>query len=80
MSDKDEDLQRVKQACETLGEFFDTVQIFATRFQPGEDDDPSAGTVNLNWGSGNYFARSGQVREWIVKQDARAKKDVQQEE
>lgn len=80
MSEKDIDMERVKRACADLGEHFDCCQIFVQRFQHGPDDDPEAGTVNINWGSGNYFARSGQIREWIIKQNERAKEDVRKEE
>lgn len=71
---KDEDVERVRKACEALGENYDSVQIFVTRHEPGELD----GTVNLNWGAGNYFTRSGQVREWLVKQDERAREEVRE--
>lgn len=71
---KDEDLDRVKRACETLGEHFDTVQIFVTRHEPGIED----GTINITWSEGNWFARYGQVREWLVKAEERTRKWVQQ--
>jgi hypothetical protein len=61
------DLERLKKAVSELGEHFDTVQIFATRYQSeGEGEE---GTVNANYGAGNWFARMGFVRDWLIKQD-----------
>lgn len=60
MADKDQDYERVKKACETLIEHFDTVQIFVTRHEASE-----GGTVNVKHGLGNYFARVGQVVDWL---------------
>jgi hypothetical protein len=48
-------------------EHFDTVQIFATRHVDSE-----TGTVGAQHGEGNWYARRGQVAEWLVKQDARS--------
>lgn len=76
MSAEDQEMQRVKDACNVLIEHFDTVQIFVTRYAPEED----CGTVNINYGAGNWFARYGQVCEWLVKQEARTKKGVARED
>ena len=70
---EDEDIERLRKACADLGEFFDNVQIFAARQEV-------EGTVNVNWGSGNWFARYGQVRQWVVKEDQRAKAEVDDDE
>ena len=76
MSDqKDQDLARLKQHAAAMAEHFDTVQIFATRHEQ------NAGTVHCAWGSGNFYARAGQVAAWLAKQDederdsARTKED-----
>jgi hypothetical protein len=61
MSAKNEDLERCQRACEALSEHFDTVHIFATRHEPGQE----GGTVNLSWGNGNWFARYGQISNWL---------------
>lgn len=58
----DEDLARLQQACESLGEHFDSIQIFATIHDP---DRGNGGTTNASWGSGNWFARKGQIEEWL---------------
>lgn len=65
MSNQDEDLERVKKATEGLMEHFDSVMIFCTRHEAGELD----GTINVRYGSGNWFARFGQVREWLLKEE-----------
>jgi len=76
MSEKDADLDRVKMAAESLGEHFDSVQIFVTRHEPENE----GGTVNVAWSVGNWFTRYGQVREWLIKADERTKKHIQDEE
>ena len=64
-TEREADLARIKKCCSELGEYFDAVEIFVTRHEAGED----GGTVNVNWGCGNWFARYGQIRAWIVKED-----------
>ena len=66
---KQADLDIVKNHTEALGEHFDHVQIFCGRHMPAEAE----GTVSVNWGSGNWFSRYGQVHEWMVYQDGRVK-------
>lgn len=62
----------IKRAMDLLGEHFDSVQVFVTRYMPAEVD----GTRNLNIGVGNWFTRYGQVREWLVRCDARTTKHI----
>lgn len=78
MSDEAEepDVEMLRRHVEQLGEHFDSVQIFATRHEAEIED----GTVSCNFGSGNWFARFGQVGEWLVKQDERSKQAVRDEE
>lgn len=56
------DLAIIKRHAAQLAEHFDSVQVFATR--KSED-----GTVNAQWGEGNWFARFGQVRAWLVQEE-----------
>jgi hypothetical protein len=63
-SEEEEDMKRIKEAAASLGEHFDTVQIFVTRH-----DADSIGSVNATYGSGNWFARLGLVRDWLIRQD-----------
>lgn len=58
----DADFEMVKKAAEALGEHFDGVQIFATRYEPD-------GTVTVNYGQGNYYARYGHVKGWCTRED-----------
>jgi hypothetical protein len=67
-SEKDPDLARVKAALETLSEHFESVHIFATRHDGG----PDGGTISVQRGVGNWFARRGQITEWLVKRDEEA--------
>lgn len=58
----DPDIKLVEQSMNVLREHFDTVQIFASR----QDED---GTVNATQGVGNWFARYGQVKDWIHRSE-----------
>jgi hypothetical protein len=69
-----DDVARVKSAVAALGEHFDTVQIFVTRSEPDGE------TVTVQLGSGNWCAREGFVREWLVRQDERARQRIRREE
>jgi hypothetical protein len=53
-----------------LLEHFDSVRIFVTRQVPGEGH---ANTAAANDGGGNWYASLGQVREWLIQQDHRAR-------
>lgn len=61
----DQDVERIKTATNGLAEHFDTVQIFCTRHEGGNVD----GTINVHWGAGNYFARYGQIKQWMVSEE-----------
>lgn len=64
---EEQDVELLKSAALNLGEHFDTVQIFATRHQTETEED--TGTVNVNYGVGNWFARLGFVKDWVLRQD-----------
>jgi hypothetical protein len=57
---QDEDEKIVRKHLGLLQEHFDTVQIFVTRHITNQ-----SGTVNAVFGSGNFFARYGQIRIWL---------------
>lgn len=59
------DLEIIQRAIDLIGERFDTIQIFTTRYESEKD----GGTINVQKGTGNWFARYGQVKTWIVKVD-----------
>lgn len=58
----DPDTAAVKAALERLGPQFDAVHIFATRYEQQE-------TVTVSMGTGNWFARYGQIRSWLLRED-----------
>lgn len=66
------DLERVKEAVRVLGEHFDTVQIFVTTYN-GDNDGT---TRNINTGTGNWFARYGQILDFIKIQEACVMREV----
>lgn len=65
--DPAENSQRITKAVDTLMEHFDCVQIFVSQNAEGEH----GGTVHHNYGAGNWFARYGQVRQWLVQKETR---------
>ena len=69
--DDEADLKLCEEAARALGEHFDTVMIFATRHEAGKD-----GTVNIQYGVGNWFARKGQVSEWLLREEEDTREHV----
>ncbi len=65
------DLKRCEDAARALGEYFDTVHIFVTRHESCRD-----GTVNIQWGQGNWFARKGQISEWLLREEEDTREHV----
>ncbi len=70
----DPDMQLLDKAIESLGEHFETVQIFCTR-----NSDDNNGTINAARGTGNWLARFGQVRLWIVGEEERTRSQMRKE-
>lgn len=62
---EDADMAEVDKALNVLGEHFDSVQILCTRYKGGDD----GGTVNISRGTGNWFARYGQMKEWLIREE-----------
>lgn len=60
VSTHDIDLNRLRQAVGTLREYFDAVEIFATR-----TDDSGHNTTHCNYGAGNWFARYGHIKSFV---------------
>ena len=65
------ELDRLQKAIDQLAEHYDTVHVFATRYNPHEGT-----TMTVNKGCGNYYARMGQVQEWMVKNNEEARVGV----
>ena len=61
----------VKSIASKLAEHYDTVQIFCTKHEGGQ-----GGTIHAEWGVGNYYARRGQVLEWIEEQKESTREGV----
>lgn len=60
---KEADEQRVKEAVDLLSEHFDNVQIFCNSYKSG------GMTSVFAKGHGNWFARIGQIRYWLIRDD-----------
>lgn len=60
-----------------LMEHFDSVRIFATRMDRSEGG-PVVGAHSI--GGGNFYASMGQVREWLIRQEHRARVEVERED
>jgi hypothetical protein len=72
---EDVDMKRIQDALDSLSEHYDSVHIFATRHEA----ETEKGTVSVQKGFGNWFARFGQVREWLLKQDEYSKLSCQED-
>lgn len=68
------DQQVLDEALAILKRTFDSVSIFVSRYEPGEDDDD---TISLWTGSGNWHTRHGQIREWLLKREEVARVEAQ---
>ncbi len=62
---KAEDEAIVRRHVEQLIEHFDTVQILVSRHMPAEKD----GTVAVAQGAGNWYARRGHARDFLLHGD-----------
>lgn len=65
------ELAVLTKACADIREHWDTVQIFVTRHEPGQSN-----TQHAVYGFGNYFARTGHVREWLQREERQAISDI----
>jgi hypothetical protein len=62
---QEETTKLLESHLQQLGEHFDSVQIFATVHEP----EAEGGTVHICMGNGSWYARYGQVQEWLIRQD-----------
>ena len=76
MSKDQPEVEIVRRAVLSLGEHFDPVQIFVTR----SEECGKQLTTNINLGSGNWFARYGQVKEWVVKEEEASRIEIRRYE
>ena len=54
----------VREAVLKISEHVDGVQIFVSREKESHD-----GTWRLSMGSGNWYARYGQVKQWVLAEE-----------
>lgn len=73
---KEEQLKMIEQHVESLGEFFDSVQIFCSQ----RDPDGKQETQTFATGCGNWFARYGQIREWVIRAEESSREQARREE
>jgi hypothetical protein len=71
--DKNKDMELLINHCSHLAEHFETVQIFVTRTH--ED----GGTINAQYGEGNWFSRFGQIKMWLKRESYRIKMELKKE-
>ena len=75
MSETEEALRLAKECSAKISEFADTVQVFISVY------DASTGTTrHITHGAGNWFAREGQVREWVLQNEERSRSEVHEED
>lgn len=72
---KSDDLKLIEEHLAALSEHFDGVQIFATRHEQGQHD----GTVNIQIGCGNWYARYGHIKAWTIRQDEMLRVELREE-
>lgn len=77
MDTPDYDIQRVKDALNVLSEHFDSVHIFATKYEGGDN---GGTTAKINKGTGNWFARYGQIKDWILCEEHASIKEMDKED
>lgn len=63
---REKKLELIRNQAKILSPSFDTVMIFATKYDPETGD-----TSQFNFGIGNWFARYGQVKDWIIAEDGK---------
>lgn len=65
------ELKIVEDCVARLREHFETVEIFVTTIREKR-------TRSLNSGAGNYYARIGQIKEWIIRDEEFVRNDARQ--
>lgn len=64
------DIELVENALNVLSEHFDSVSIFVNRHE-------GDGTEHLSAGRGNFYARIGQVKEWLLQEEHKSRLEVE---
>ena len=66
---QESDESLVRKAVDELIEHFDTCTVMVTRHDQAELD----GTMTIVMGAGNWYARYGQLRSWLMRQEEKCK-------
>ena len=66
---QESDENRVRQTVDNLIEHFDTVTVLVTRHDQAELNV----SMTIVMGAGNWFARYGQMRTWLIRQEEKAR-------
>lgn len=61
----------IEKHVNALGEHFENVQIFANNLEHGGKH-----TTHFQMGSGNWYARYGHAKAWVIQQEERERKSV----
>lgn len=70
----DEDQAVLDRHVAQLREHFDAVQIVAVKHI-----NDSEGTISYSNGAGNWYARTGLMREWLLKIDERERESIRRQ-
>ena len=73
-SERDRLWSIAQDAATRLSEHFEVMQIFASNLEQGADT-----TFSVEAGRGNWNARRGQVAEWLIEEDERARAKVRKQ-
>lgn len=68
--EEDPDITIMDRHVAALMEHFDTVHVFTSRHEPGREGK----SMVCDRGSGHWYARYGQVKEWIIRQEREIKR------
>ena len=69
---RDAELARIRKHVDEMGEHWENVQVFCSRFE-GDD------TQILHLGKGNLHARVGQVAAWVIREEEKEREEIRRE-
>ena len=64
---------RVQAVADQLGKDFDAVQVLASKV------DADGNTITIAVGTGNWYARYGQIRDWLVTHEEHTRVGVRRQ-
>jgi hypothetical protein len=75
--DNEPEIKSMNVMLDALREHWDNVQVFCSRIDPDPKKEDDAGsTQRLIMGRGNYYARIGQVKEWVTTEDQKTREEA----